>query len=84
VDAALREAEGFGSRVSTGPTGIAMVHLVEGHYKCDWCGADLNLAFADNETFTTITQNDDVDVRTIVVSGEEHHRCERSQPDDRP
>ena len=54
-----------------------MVHLVEGRYKCDWCGADLNLRFDDHETFTIITEHEGHDVRIIVVSGDEHHRCER-------
>jgi hypothetical protein len=61
-----------------------MVHLVAGRYKCDWCGADLNLAFAEHETFTIITEHDDMDVRMIVVGGEEHHSCERPKPNDHP
>ena len=56
-----------------------MVHLVEGRYKCDWCEADLGLAFADHETFTVLTEHDDVVIRTIVVDGEEHHRCQRTR-----
>jgi hypothetical protein len=56
-----------------------MVHLVEGRYKCDWCGADLDLAFADRETFTITTEHGDVDVRTIIVGGEEHHRCQHTR-----
>jgi hypothetical protein len=55
-----------------------MVMLIGGRYRCDWCGADLDLAFADYATFEVITQHGDVDVRIIIVGGEEHHRCERS------
>jgi hypothetical protein len=54
-----------------------MVNLVDGRYKCDWCGADLELTFAARETFEIITQHDDIDIRIIVVNGDEHHRCER-------
>ena len=56
-----------------------MVHLVGGRYKCDWCGADLDLAFEDRETFTITTEHEDEDIRTIVVNGEEHHRCQRAR-----
>jgi hypothetical protein len=53
------------------------VHLVDGRYKCDWCGADLDLPFEGLETMEIITEHDDVDVRVILGNGEEHHRCER-------
>ena len=56
-----------------------MVHLVEGRYKCDWCDADLDLALADHETFTITTAHDGVEIRTISVGGEEHHRCQRTR-----
>ena len=55
-----------------------MVVLAGGRYKCDWCGADLDLTFADYATFEVITQHGDADIRIIIVGGEEHHRCERS------
>jgi hypothetical protein len=57
--------------------GLTMVNLEDGRYKCDWCGADLDLLFADHETFEIITEHDGVDVRIIVVGSEEHHRCQR-------
>lgn len=55
-----------------------MVHLVEGRYKCDWCDADLDLVFADHESFTITTEHDGVETRTIVVGGLEHHRCQQA------
>jgi hypothetical protein len=58
--------------------GLTMVNLEDGRYKCDWCGADLDLLFADHETFEIITEHDGVNVRIIVVGGEEHHRCQRA------
>lgn len=64
-----------------------MVHLAEGRYKCDWRGEDVGLPFVhrvlpggqhpDCETFEIITSHDGIDVRTIVVEGDERHRCER-------
>jgi hypothetical protein len=59
------------------PERSTMVHLVDGRYKCDWCGADLDLPFADHESFEITTEHVDVDVRIIMVGGEEHHRCQR-------
>jgi len=54
-----------------------VVNLVDGRYLCDWCGADLDLPFADTATFEIVTEHDGVDVRIIMVGGEEHHRCQR-------
>ncbi len=53
------------------------MQLDNGRYKCDWCGADLDLPFEARETMAVVTEHDDVDIRTIVVYGEERHRCHR-------
>ena len=53
------------------------MHLVGGRYKCNWCGADLDLAFDDRETIEIVTEHPGVDVRIIIVGEAEHHRCER-------
>ena len=54
-----------------------MLNLVDGRYKCDWCGADLDLAFRDCETIEVTTEHDGTDVRIIASGGDEHHRCAR-------
>jgi hypothetical protein len=56
------------------------MHLVGGRYKCNWCGADLDLEFTARETIEILTQHEGVDLRIIVVGEEEHHRCERPTP----
>jgi hypothetical protein len=55
------------------------MHLVSGRYKCDWCGADIDAPFEARDTMEIITEHDDVDVRIILVNGDEHHRCERQR-----
>jgi hypothetical protein len=55
------------------------MHLVDGRYKCTWCGADLDSSFGDRETMEIISEHQGGEVRIIVVSGEEHHRCQRPQ-----
>ena len=56
------------------------MHLVAGRYKCNWCGADLDVTFTDRETIEIVTEHETVDVRIIIVGEEEHHRCERPRP----
>jgi hypothetical protein len=53
------------------------MQLVDGRYKCNWCGADLDLPFADRETMEIISEHEAGEVRIIVAGGEEHHRCQR-------
>ena len=53
------------------------MQLVDGRYKCNWCGADLDLPFTDRETIEIITEHEGGDVRIIVAGGDEHHRCQR-------
>jgi hypothetical protein len=53
------------------------MQLDQGRYKCNWCGADLDLPSEARATTEIVTEHDDVDVRTILVNGEERHRCER-------
>jgi hypothetical protein len=60
--------------------GSILMHLVGGRYKCNWCGADLDLEFTARETIEILTQHEGVDLRIIVVGEEEHHRCERPTP----
>lgn len=53
------------------------VQLVDGRYKCNWCGADLDLPFLDRDTIEIISEHDGDHIRIIVVGGDEHHRCQR-------
>ncbi len=53
------------------------VQLVDGRYKCNWCGADLDLPFLARDTIEIISDHDGGHIRIIVVGGDEHHRCER-------
>ncbi len=57
--------------------GSVLLQLVDGRYVCNWCGADLDLPFADRETIEIISETGGGRLRIIIVGGEEHHRCER-------
>ena len=60
-----------------------MVHPVQARKNADFVRSrSLDLAFRGPETFTITTEHGDVDVRTIVVGGEEHHRCQRDRESD--
>ena len=53
------------------------VELVNGRYKCSWCGADLDLVVNDLQTMEVVTKHDGENVRIILVNGAVRHRCER-------
>jgi len=53
------------------------VKLVDGRYRCNWCGADLDLPVEDVETMEVVTEHDGESVHIILVNGQERHRCER-------
>ena len=50
---------------------------MNGMYKCNWCGTDLDVPLLSRDVIEIITEHEDGDVRVIVVAGEEHHRCRR-------
>ena len=53
------------------------VQLVDGRYKCNWCGADLDVPYLTRDTIEIISEHDGEHLRVIVVAGDEHHRCSR-------
>jgi hypothetical protein len=53
------------------------MQLVDGRYRCAWCGATLDAPFIASAVAYVQVHAGRVDTRIIVLNGETIHRCQR-------